>query len=75
MNSTSTCSASFAGESENVPQGPEQRLCFGARAIEDDQCVALLLQIRCHSTPHDAETDKSNFHLVPFSRRCDELQR
>src|SRR6266498_2692418 len=47
--------------------GTEQRLRFGASAIEKDQRVAVLLQIRRHTTPHYAQTDESNFHFHSFS--------
>src|SRR4030095_8127397 len=31
-------------------------------SIEDDEGVATLLQVSRHTAPHDAETDKTNFH-------------
>jgi hypothetical protein len=46
--------------------GAEQRLCFSASAIEHDQWVSVLLQIRRHTTPHYAQSDKSNFHFHSF---------
>src|ERR1700757_4962074 len=42
--------------------GAEQGLGFGASAIEHDQRVPMLLQIRRHAASHYSQTNESNFH-------------
>src|ERR1700757_1806826 len=43
--------------------GAEQGLGFGASAIEHDQRVPMLLQIRRHAASHYSQTNESNFHF------------
>jgi hypothetical protein len=44
----------------------QQRLCLGASAIEHDQRVAMLLQVRRHAAPHNAQPNKPDFHSYSF---------
>src|SRR5438876_6866448 len=59
-------SGKFRQRISKFSAGTEQRLCFGASAIEQNQTMALLLQVRRHPTSHDAQTNKSNFHSISF---------
>jgi hypothetical protein len=65
----STCSASFAGESENVPQGLSNGSALARVRLNTTNAWPSLYKFAAIAASHYAETNKTNFHSVSPSFR------